>query len=73
MSDSRSALNFLQRMGMSQIVPSPAPQQEPDAHGVHALPLARPLPLPEHTQSIAQGSPAPDRGATSPWPWKNDD
>jgi len=68
MPDSKSALGFLQRIGLNQVIARPAPRIAPDDAAVHSLELEAPLPLPE-LQKILDGDPPPDRGVTEPWPY----
>lgn len=68
MPNSKSGLNFLQRIGLNQVIARPAPRLAPDEHSVHDLELEAPLPLPEFQKPL-DGDPPPDRGVSEPWPY----
>jgi hypothetical protein len=65
---SKSSRLFMERAGRRPTVPHPHPVHDARASPAHTLPLAPPLPNPE-LLGPTQGSPPPDRGETTPWPY----
>lgn len=65
---SRSALQFLRRMGIADEPVRPMPRFNPHALRVHTYPLTEP-PMPVASVLVGyEGHPPPDRGESSPWP-----
>jgi hypothetical protein len=69
MATSRSAKNFMERIGIIPTRRGPVPRLDLSANLAHSLPLQKPLPSGESLlNSGQQGVPPPDRGLTTEWP-----
>jgi hypothetical protein len=65
---SRSALQFLRRVGLADESPRPAPRLDLSALLIHTIPVpSPPLPPPEVLRTF-EGLPPPDRDLSRPWP-----